>query len=160
MSEARLILGGMGRTRIRVPGPVFADALFCIGQAWLKRRTGDMDGAGDDLADAAGLIPVWAVEEILFMIEDGSLPDPGEAAGAEAWLEKCRQAGAGEFTLVLGLHTPDEPARSQETEAEFLAQLARIRADAEAQAGTATAAEPAPAKPVSLADELRNMGLM
>lgn len=140
---------------------MFADALFCIGQAWLKRRAGDMDGAGDGLADAAKLIPVWAVEEILFMIEDGALPDPGEAAGAEAWLEKCRQAGAGEFTLVLGLHTPGDPARSQETEADFLARLARERAEAERRMAAGELADPEPeAKPPSLADELRAMGLM
>lgn len=138
---------------------MFADALFLIGQAWLKRRTGDADGAGEDLAVATKLISIEAVEAILYMIEDGELPEPSPGAGTDAWLEKCRQAGAGEFTLTLGRHTAPAPGQGHETEAEFLASLARIRAEAEAQAGTAPVPEKA-AAPISLADELRGMGLM
>ena len=47
-----------------------------------------------------------------------------------------------------------------ETTAEFLARLARIRAEADIARGIAPAPPPAPAKPISLADELRKMGLM
>jgi hypothetical protein len=150
----------MGRTRIKVPGPVFADALFLIGQSWLSLRAGDVNGAGEGLAEAGKLIPLWAVEEILFMIEDGGLPDPSLEAGSAAWLEKCRQAGAGEFTLVLGLHTPAEPGRSQETEAEFLAALARTRAEAEARFGTTAPETPARTSSASLADDFRSWGVM
>ena len=142
----------------RVDGAVFADALFLIGQAWLKRDAGDVDGAAADLAAAMKLVPLEAVEAILFMIEAGELPEPAPGAAMDAWLEQCRQAGAGEFRLTLG-HRP-APERQAETTAEFLARLARIRAEADAAQGIAPAPPPAPAKPMSLADELRAMGLM
>ena len=152
----------MDRMRItKVDGAVFADTLFLIGQAWLKRDIGDIDGAAADLAAALKLVPLEAVEAILFMIEAGELPKPGPGAALDAWLEQCRQAGAGEFRLTLGRRAAPAPGQAQETEAEFLARLARIRAEAEAQAGTAPApAAPAPPAPVNLADELRAMGLM
>ena len=149
----------MERMRItKVPGAVFADTLFLIGQAWLKRDAGDVDGAAADLAAAMKLVPHEAVEGILFMIEAGELPEPAPGAGMDAWLEQCRQAGAGEFRLTLG-HRP-APERQVETTAEFLARLARVRAEADAAQGIAPEPPPAPAKPISLADELRAMGLM
>jgi hypothetical protein len=92
------------------------------------------------------------------MIEAGELPEPAPGAGMDAWLEQCRQAGAGEFRLTLG-HRP-APERQVETTAEFLARLARVRAEADAAQGIAPEPPPAPAKPISLADELRAMGLM
>ena len=77
MSVPGVILGVMERMRItKVPGAVFADTLFLIGQAWLKRGAGDVDGASADLAAAMKLVPLEAVEAILFMIEAGELPEP------------------------------------------------------------------------------------
>ena len=58
---------------------MFADTLFLIGQAWLKRGAGDVDGASADLAAAMKLVPLEAVEAILFMIEAGELPEPDPA---------------------------------------------------------------------------------
>lgn len=142
----------------RVDGAVFADTLFLIGQAWLKRGAGDVDGAAADLAAAMKLVPLEAVEAILFMIEAGGLPEPAPGAAMDAWLEQCRQAGAGDFRLTLGYRPA--PGRQVETTAEFLARLARIRAEADAARGVAPEPAPAPAKPMSLADELRSMGLM
>ena len=152
----------MGRMRItKIDGAVFADTLFLIGRAWLKRGAGDVDGAAADLAAALKLVPLEAVEAILFMIEAGELPEPGPGAAMDAWLEQCRQAGAGEFRLTLGRVPAPAPGHPAETDAEFLARLARIRAEAEAKHGTAAAAaDPAPPAAVSLADELRAMGLM
>jgi len=145
----------------KVPGAVFADTLFLIGQAWLKRGAGDIDGAAADLAAAMRLVPLEAVEAILFMIEAGELPQPGPGAAMDEWLEQCRQAGSGEFRLTLG-RVPPAPARQgQESEAEFLARLARMTAEAEAKDGrTPGSMAPSPAGPVNLADELRAMGLM
>lgn len=144
----------MERMRItKVPGAVFADTLFLIGQAWLKRYAGDIDGAAADLAAAMKLVPLEAVETILFMIEAGELPEPAPGAAMDAWLEQCRQAGAGEFRLTLGQRSASE--RQVESTAEFLARLARIRAEAEGAAAPAL-----PPKPLSLADEMRDMGLI
>ncbi|MGH3191603.1 MAG: hypothetical protein ACRDOU_26785 [Streptosporangiaceae bacterium] len=137
----------------KVPGAVFADTLFLIGQAWLKRYAGDIDGAAADLAAAMKLVPLEAVETILFMIEAGELPEPAPGAAMDAWLEQCRQAGAGEFRLTLGQRSASE--RQVESTAEFLARLARIRAEAEGAAAPAL-----PPKPLSLADEMRDMGLI
>ena len=92
------------------------------------------------------------------MIEAGELPEPAAGAAMDAWLEQCRQAGAGEFRLTLGYRPA--PERQVETTAEFLARLARIRAEADAARGIDPEPPPAPAKPMSLADELRAMGLM
>jgi len=95
--------------------------------------------------------PPGGVEAILFMIEAGELPKPGLGA-VEAWLEGCRQAGAGELRMNLGC-VPVAPAAPPgdhvETQAEFLARMA-------SKYGAATRAAPA----ASLADELRAMGLM
>ncbi len=151
----------MGMRITKVPGAVFADTLFLIGQAWLKRGSGDIDGAAADLAAAMRLVPLEAVEAILFMIEAGELPEPGPGPAMDAWLEQCRRAGAGEFRLTFGLPAPPAPGRAVESNAEFLARLARIRAEAEARHGiTATPAPPVSQGPVNLADELRAMGLM
>ncbi|MGH3411192.1 MAG: hypothetical protein ACRDRJ_53130, partial [Streptosporangiaceae bacterium] len=86
----------------KVPGAVFADCLFLIGQAWVKRGT-DIDGAVEAPAAAMRLVPPEAAEVILFMIEAGELPELGPGAEAmDAWLEQCRQAGSGEFRLTPG----------------------------------------------------------
>jgi hypothetical protein len=143
----------------KVPGAVFADALFLIGQAWLRREAGDDDGAASDLAAAMKLVPLEAVEAILFMIEAGELPEPGPGAAMDEWLERCRQAGADEFRLTLSQFPASGPDQDQESHAEFLARLARITAEAAVKHGTTAPAAP-PAKPVNLAHELRAMGLM
>ena len=122
------------------------------------RGAGDVDAAAASLAAAMVLVPPEGVETILFMIEAGELPAPGPGAGAmDAWLEQCRQAGAGDLRLTLG-YVPVAPAPPpegrRETEAEFLLRLARM------VHGDNAPAQPAPAEPVSLADEMRAMGLM
>jgi hypothetical protein len=143
----------------KVPGAVFADALFLIGQAWLKRDAGDTDGAAADLAAAMKLVPLEAVETILFMIEAGELPEPGPGAAMDEWLERCRQAGADEFRLTLSQFPAADQDQDQQSQAEFLARLARITAEAKTKHGE-TQEPPTRAAPVSLADELRAMGLM
>ena len=134
----------MDRARVtRVDGAVFADALFLIGQAWVKRDAGDVRGAGEDLASAMALVPDGTAELILGMIEAGDLPEPGAGPAAmDAWLEHCRQAGAGDFRLTsvrpsAFLKAPAAPPRQVESEADFLKRLPQIRADAEARHGTA-----------------------
>ena len=92
------------------------------------------------------------------MIEAGELPEPGPGPEAmDAWLEECRQAGAGDLRLTLGYMPAAPPAGRSESEADFLARLARIRAEAEAKSGTATPEAP---PMTSLVDELRAMGWM
>lgn len=84
------------------------------------------------------LVPLEAVEAILFMIESGELPEPGPGEAMDEWLEQCRQAGSGEFRLTLGQVPASVSEPGQETEAD-LARLARIKAEAEAKpAGGAT----------------------
>jgi hypothetical protein len=60
-------------------GAVLADTLFLIGQAWVKRAAGDIDGGTEDLVAAMELVPPDTVEAILAFITDGTLPAP--AAG-------------------------------------------------------------------------------
>ena len=54
----------------------FADCLFLVGQAWVKRTVGDDQGAVEYLADAMVMVPDGTVEMILCMIEDHALPEP------------------------------------------------------------------------------------
>jgi hypothetical protein len=73
-----------------------------------------------------------------------------------AWLERCRQAGAGDLRLTVVRAAPPAPvppACQVESEADFLKRLSRIRAEAEAR-------QAALALTGSEADELRAMGLM
>src|SRR6267154_5419891 len=103
LSEARGILGIMARpVRItRFDGAVLADTLFLIGQAWVKREAGDVDGGTKDLVAAMELVPPDTVEAILGFITDGTLPEPAPGPGGmDAWLETCRQAGAGELEVI------------------------------------------------------------
>ena len=145
---------------VKVDPAVLADCMFLIGRAWLERGTGDTDAAAASLAAAMALIPPEGVEAILFMIEAGDLPAPGPGPEAlDAWLEQCRQAGAGDLRMTLG-RVPaglDPPAQGQgESEAEFLMRLAR----AANTRSNAPPAQPPPAEPVDLAAEMRAMGLM
>jgi hypothetical protein len=125
---------------IRVDSAAFADALFLIGQAWVKRAAGDLPGAAVDLAAAMQLVPDGGVELITGMIEGGDLPEPStDPAEMDAWLERCRQAGAGDLRLtVLRAPQPPPPAPPPqvESDADFLKRLSKIRADAEAKYGT------------------------
>ena len=150
----------MERSRItRFDGSVMADALFLIGQAWVKRVAGDAAGAGRDEAAVARLLPPDTIAAIRTLIIEGDLPMPGPGPEAmDAWLEQCRLAGAGEWRLLRIAAPSAEEARLEQEKA-FLARLAEIRAEAEAARGMAPAS-PEPAKPMSLADELRAMGLM
>lgn len=83
----------------RVDTAAFADCLFLVGQAWVKRALGEDQGAVEYLADAMVLVPDGTVEMILCMIEDGALPEPVPGA-MDPWLECCRRAGAGELRLT------------------------------------------------------------
>ncbi len=143
-------VGGRGDTRvmerakvIRVDGAVFADCLFLIGQAWLKRDAGDLRGAGEDLAAAMALVPDGSVEMIMSLIESGEWPEPSPDPDAmDAWLERCRLAGAGDLRLIVTEHpaipsAPVPPPRQVEAEADFLNRLSRIRAEAEARQAAA-----------------------
>lgn len=130
------------RPRItRFDGAVLADALFLIGQAWVRGEDGDADGAAADLAAAMKLIPPDTVEAIHHFIEAGTLPEPSSAPGGmDAWLETCRQAGAGELKVTRILFpSAAEVAERPPWEVDSLTGLAR---------------------PGSLSDELRKMGLM
>jgi hypothetical protein len=129
---------------IRVDSAVFADALFLIGQAWVKRAAGDVPGAAADLAAAMRLLPEGGVELITGMIEGGDLPEPSQDPdGMDAWLERCRQAGAGDLRLTVvraARPVPAPPPPPQvESEADFLKRLSQIRADAEARQEAARA---------------------
>ena len=86
----------------------FADCLFLVGQAWVKRALGDDQGAVEYLVDAMVMVPDGTVEMILCMIEDRALPEPVPGA-MDAWLECCRQAGAGELRLTAA-GFPSRPA--------------------------------------------------
>jgi hypothetical protein len=109
----------------------FADCLFLVGQAWVKRALGDDQGAVQYLADAMVMVPDGTVEMILCMIEDRALPEPVPSA-MDPWLECCRQAGAGELRLTVA-RFPSAPAapapspRHLETEAAFPGRLSRFR---------------------------------
>jgi len=86
----------------------FADCLFLVGQAWVKRAVGDDQGAVGYLAEAMALVPDGTVEMILGMIEDRALPEPVPGA-MDPWLECCRQAGAGDLRLTVA-GFPSAPA--------------------------------------------------
>ena len=137
---------------VKVDPAVLADGMFLIGQAWIKYGAGDLQGAEADVDAAADLLPPSGVEAILFMIEAGELPKPGpEPEAMEAWLEECRQAGAGDLRMNLGYMpaAPPVPAPGPaEAHEEFLARLARKYG----------APEPPPAGPINLTEELRAMG--
>jgi hypothetical protein len=140
---------------VKVDPAVLADCMYLIGRAWLERRDGDIEGAAASLAAAMVLVPREAVEGILFMIEAGELPTPGpEPEAMDAWLEQCRQAGAGDLRMTLGYVPAAPPPDRPETEAEFLMRLARMT-----HGGDAPASDP-PRAPISLADEMRDMGWM
>jgi hypothetical protein len=135
---------------VKVDPAALADGMFLIGQAWIKYGAGDHEGADADVDAAADLLPRQGIEAILFMIEAGDLPTPGPEPGAmEAWLEECRQAGAGELRMKLGYMPVTPPPDRPESEAEFIMRLAQKYA---------TGSAPPPV--TSLADELRAMGLM
>jgi len=109
----------------------FADCLFLVGQAWVKRAVGDDHGAVQYLADAMVMVPDGTVEMILGMIEDRALPEPVPGA-MDPWLECCRQAGAGELRLTAARFGPPRrlpllPRRHLETEAAFPGRLSRFR---------------------------------
>jgi hypothetical protein len=89
----------------------FADCLFLVGQAWVKRAVGDDQGAVEYLADAMVIVPDGTVEMILCMIEDRALPEPVPGA-MDPWLECCRQAGAGELRLTAARFRPPGGSRS------------------------------------------------
>jgi len=86
----------------------FADCLFLVGQAWVKRAVGDDQGAVEYLAEAMVMVPDGTVEMILGLIEDRALPEPVPGA-MDPWLECCRQAGAGELRLTAA-RLPSAPA--------------------------------------------------
>ena len=83
----------------------FADCLFLVGQAWVKRALGDDQGAVEYLADAMVMVPDGTVEMILGMIENRALPEPVPGA-MDPWLECCRRAGAGELRLTAARFRP------------------------------------------------------
>jgi hypothetical protein len=83
----------------------FADCLFLVGRAWVKRTLGDDQGAVGYLADAMVMVPDGPVEMILCLIEDRTLPEPVPGA-MDPWLECCRQAGAGELRLTAARFGP------------------------------------------------------
>jgi hypothetical protein len=160
----------------RFDGAVLADALFLIGQAWVRAEDGDADGAAADLAAAMKLIPPDTVEAIHHFIEAGTLPEPSSAPGGmDAWLETCRQAGAGELEVTRILF-PSAAEQADEDRAAFFARLDEIRADAERRAASGETPwrpdvpeRPLPwevdtltglERPGSLSEELRKMGLM
>ena len=141
----------------------FADCLFLVGQAWLKRALGDDQGAVDYLVDAMALVPDGTVEMILCMIENRVLPEPVPGA-MDPWLECCRQAGAGDlrFTIAGFPSAPPGPAPSPrhleaEAEAEFPGRLSGVHADEDVKTAAWQAGH---GETDSLTDELRAMGLM
>jgi hypothetical protein len=162
----------------RFNGAVLADALFLIGQAWVKLGSGDQAGGDEDLAAAAELVPPDTIEAITHMIDAGTLPEPGpgpEAMGA--WLEACRTAGAGEWELIR-IAFPSAAELAQEERDAFHARLDEMVAEAERRKAAGEAQwrpelppqRPPPwedesalkglAKPGSLSESLRKMGLM
>jgi hypothetical protein len=163
--------------KTRFDGAVLADSLFLIGQAWVKSDLGDHVAAAEDLAAARELIPPDSVEAIQNLIVTGFLPEPGPGPEAmDAWLEACRQAGSGEWTLTRYLF-PSDRELQREAEQAFAAQLDKIVADAAARraAGELGSAPEMPPerpppweddslkgldRPGSLSESLRKMGLM
>ncbi len=165
-----------GPVRIdRVDGAVLADCLFLIGQAMVKLADGDDAGANEDLAAAHKLVPPAGVDEIMRMVLDGKIPPPDPAA-MDDWLEACRMAGSGELVLFRILR-PSAAELAQEEHDAFLARLDEICADAERRMAAGELGPPPDmpperpppwevdsltglARPGSLSDELRKMGLM
>ena len=168
------------RPRItRFDGAVLADALFLIGQAWVRGEDGDADGAAADLAAAMKLIPPDTVEAIHRFIEAGTLPEPSSGPGGmDAWLETCRQAGAGELKVTRILF-PSAAEVAEEDRAAFFARLDEIRAEAERRLASGETDPWRPDvperrppwevddsslkglnRPGSLSESLRKMGLM
>lgn len=151
----------------RFDGAVLADALFLIGQAWVKFAAKDLRGGDKDLAAARELVPPDTIEAITRMIDAGTLPEPApDPAAMDAWLEQCRLAGAGDWTLTRIMFPSARELQQEEHEA-FLARLAGIGAQAEARRVAGEPADVPPpepggelARPGGLADELRAMGLM
>ena len=161
----------------RFDGAVLADTLFLVGQAWVKRAAGDVDGGTEDLVAAMELVPPDTVEAILGFITDGTLPAPAPGdGGMDAWLETCRQAGAGELEVIRILF-PSAAELAQEERAAFFARLDEIRAEAERRMASGETSpwrpdvpeRPPPwevdtlkglERPGSLSEELRKMGLM
>ena len=156
----------------RFDGAVLADTLFLIGQAWVRRDSGDADGAEEDLAAARKLVPADTVEAILGFIEVGTRPGPAAGPGGmDAWLETCRMAGAGELEVIRILF-PSAAELAEEERAAFLARLDEIRADAEQRKGPwrpDVPERPLPweveslkglDRPGSLSESFRQMGLM
>ena len=135
---------------VRVDSAVFADALVLIGHAWIKRGAGDIPGAAVDLYEAMRLLPEGGTELITGMIERGELPEPSPDPDAmEAWLERCRQAAAGDLKLTIVRAAPEQPP--VESEADFLKRLHRMVVEGEAKRAPVSPAE---------AEELRTLGLM
>jgi hypothetical protein len=168
------------RPRItRFDGAVLADTLFLIGQAWVRRDSGDTDGAAEDLAAAMKLVPADTVEAIHNFIEIGTPPEPAAGPGGmDAWLETCRMAGAGELEVIRILF-PSAAELAEEERAAFFGRLAEIRADAERRIASGETGpwrpdvpeRPPPwevadsslkglDRPGSLSESLRRMGLM
>ena len=162
----------------RFDGAVLADTLFLIGQARVRRDSGDADGAEEDLAAARKLVPADTVEAILNFIEVGTLPEPAAGPGGmDAWLETCRMAGAGELEVIRILF-PSAAELEDEERAAFFARLDEIRADAERRMASGAGPwrpdvpeRPPPwevvdsslkglDRPGSLSESLRKMGLM
>src|SRR6267142_2091322 len=126
---------------------------------------------------AMKLIPPDTVEAIHHFIEAGTLPEPSSGPGGmDAWLETCRQAGAGELKVTRILF-PSAAEVAEEDRAAFFARLDEIRAEAERMAASGETCpwrpdvpeRPPPwevdsltglARPGSLSDELRKMGRM
>ena len=80
---------------------MLADCLYLVGRAWVRLRAGDQAGADEDLSAAMKLVPPDSVRAIMGLIEAGVLPEPGpDPEAVDAWLEACRQAGAGEWALI------------------------------------------------------------
>jgi hypothetical protein len=116
--------------RIGADTAAFADCLFLVGQAWVKRSVGDDQGAVEYLVDAMAMVPDGTVEMILCMIEDRALPEPVPGA-MDPWLECCRQAGAGELRLTAARFRPPRrlpllPRPRLDTEAAFAGRRSRF----------------------------------
>ena len=159
-------------------GAVLADALFLIGQARVKLGSGDQASGDEDLSAAAELVPADTIEAITHMIDVGTLPEPGPGPEAmAAWLEACRMAGAGEWTLTRILFPSAAELAWEEHEA-FLSRLDEMVADADRRRAVGEVTwfpelppeRPPPweddsavtgmARPGALSESLRKMGLM
>jgi len=129
--------------------------------------TGRIDASGRVTDQAVSCALGWCEGDRLTLTASPGVVTARREAWAgragDAWLEECRQAGAGEFQLTLGYRTAAAPPAKHESTADFLTRLARERAEAERRqaAGELTDSESEPAaKTMSLADEMRAMGLM